>query len=361
MVGCPQKCVFCNQGSITGIDIKNLYNDVNNQISSNLKSIDKKQADAELAFFGGSFTCLSIEVQNVLLEYAKIYLDKSLIGGIRISTRPDCINERILLNLKEKGVKTIELGIQSTSNLVLNESKRGYNYEEILENIEMIKKFDFNLGLQMMIGLPFSDEQSDLKTAMDCVMLGADFVRVYPTLVVKSTELEDLYYEGKYSPLTLDRAILLSSKIKIIFEKNNIEVIRLGLHSQEGLDTGRDLVIGPYHPAFGELVESYIFKLIIRDAIEKIKKQPKVFSFDYKEDLIFSVASNEISKAVGHKRSNIEMFKDEIVKSRFKIKSDRSLSQGSYSIVSGNIKRVISRKEFIEAEYKNIREELRCM
>lgn len=353
MIGCPHQCAFCNQRSITGKSITNLLEDVSNQVKSVMDTAAMGGGKREIAFFGGSFTCLSMELQNTILGLAHPYLEAGYIDGIRISTRPDYISEPILENLQRNGLTTIELGIQSTDSYVLKASERGYTYEEILPALNNLQNYDLKVGLQMMIGLPYDSLLKSLKTAMDFVSLGPDFVRIYPTLVVKGAALEEKFQRGVYKPLSIVDAIEWSRDTRIIFENYNIDVIRTGLQSQEGFDKGQDLIAGPYHPAFGEMVESAIYRIWM-DYIVKV-------SIDKNEDasskgIVFYVHPTRLSQAIGQRRANILYLKKNYPDIDITFKQDRVLGIDELRVSIDEKPIIYKREAFISQRCDGIRE-----
>ncbi|SHH07666.1 elongator complex protein 3 [Tepidibacter thalassicus] len=298
--GCPHDCIFCNQKKITGVctDIKE--EEIKNTIESYLKTIDKNY-HIEIAFFGGSFTAIDIKMQKKFLSIAKKYVDKGIVKDIRLSTRPDCIDENILEVLKENKVTIIELGVQSMNIDVLDASIRGHSDLDVVNSSKLIKKYGFKLGLQMMVGLPLDNEQKCIYTAKRFINLKPDFVRIYPTLVVKDTGLEKLYNQKKYKPFDLEETIEIVKKLLVLFYTNNINVIRVGLQPTEDITLGRDVISGPYHPSIRELIESRIY----RDYIEFIIKNKNI-----KEEIILYVNKKNISKIIGNKKNNIKYLKE---------------------------------------------------
>lgn len=256
--GCPHDCVFCNQKRITGTALDITYEDVVDTIDEYLKTIPLENSYIEVSFFGGSFTGIPMDYQNELLIAASEAYDKGKINAIRLSTRPDYINEFILDNLIKYKVGVIELGVQSMDEMVLRLSERGHSREDVINASKLIKKYNIKLGLQMMLGLPGDSEEKDLHTAEEIIRLEPDFVRIYPALVIKDTYMEYMYERGLYKPLSLDEAVDISKKLYIEFISNNIQIIRIGLQPTEDINTGRDVISGPFHPAFRELVESTI-------------------------------------------------------------------------------------------------------
>ena len=259
-LGCPHDCIFCNQRKITNfIDALDEI-DMRKNIEKYISYFKNKNIPIEIAFYGGSFTGLDRNLMISYLSIAKDYIDKGLVDSIRLSTRPDYINKEILEVLVKYNVKTIELGIQSMTQSTLDLNNRGHNVDCVYEASSLIKEYGINLGLQMMVGLYGDTFETVLNTAFKLSKINPDFVRVYPTLTIKDTELERLYYMKKYIPMSLEDSIYLCKYVYILFEYYNIPIIRLGLQSSDNISEDGDVVAGPYHPAFRELVESSIYK-----------------------------------------------------------------------------------------------------
>ena len=230
-LGCPHDCIFCNQRKITNfIDALDEI-DMRKNIEKYISYFKNKNIPIEIAFYGGSFTGLDINLMISYLSIAKDYINKGLVNSIRLSTRPDYINKEILEVLVKYNVKTIELGIQSMTQSTLDLNNRGHNVDCVYEASSLIKEYGINLGLQMMVGLYGDTFETVLNTAFKLSKINPDFVRVYPTLTIKDTELERLYYMKKYIPMSLEDSIYLCKYVYILFEYYNIPVIRLGLQS----------------------------------------------------------------------------------------------------------------------------------
>lgn len=304
--GCPHDCIFCNQKKITGISTDVTEETARKVIEECLEYIDR-DASIEIAFFGGSFTAIDIDIQRSLLSVAKEYIDSGDVDYIRLSTRPDCIDKEILDMLKEYGVRIIELGVQSLDEQVLTESIRGHNTDIVYESAKAIKDAGFELGLQMMLGLPGDTEEKCLYTAREFVKMDPSCVRIYPTLVVQDTGLETLLSQNKYTPFTLDKSIDIVKKLLLIYYEHNINVIRVGLQATDDIQMGEAVVDGPYHPAFRELVESEMIKDYIENEI--------VSKYETMDQIIIETNTKNISKIIGNKRSNKNYFLD-----KFKIK-----------------------------------------
>ena len=311
--GCPFDCVFCNQKRITGSTNAVTADTVRSTITEYLKTLPEKDCMIEAAFFGGSFTGIPMEEQSELLSAAKQFADDGKIHGIRLSTRPDYISAEILDNLLKYGVTTIELGVQSMDNEVLIKSNRGHTKEQVQKAVKLIKQYPFSLGLQMMTGLPGDTDEKSIQTAREIIALKPDIVRIYPTLTIKDTYLEEMYLKGKYMPQTVEDSVELSKTLLLMFEESGINVIRIGLQSTDEICEHGSVVAGPVHSSFRELVESSIYFDIIRGSL-KSGDCARVF-----------VNPKEISKAVGNNRRNILKLKNENI--NIKIYGDKNLEK----------------------------------
>ena len=269
----------------------------------------------EIAFFGGSFTAIDKDYMISLLERARMYIDKGLFAGIRISTRPDCISEEILDILKHYGVTSIELGCQSMSDEVLRLNNRGHLAKDVVYSAGMIKSYGFELGVQMMTGLYGDDNETAIETARKLIALSPDTARIYPTVVLENTELERLYKSGEYTPQSVDEAAELCSELLMMFHEKGIRVIRVGLHSGGNVEEG--YVAGAYHPAFREICESRIY---LRKVLSEIKRQGTP-----KGDLTVTVGSSFVSMMSGQKKFNSEKLRE--MGYNLKIKQDKNMKK----------------------------------
>lgn len=310
-LGCPNSCIFCNQKTISGKTAAPALKDIEKACEIAKNGVYDKN-NSEIAFFGGSFTAIDREEMIKYLSFASQYAEKYF-GGIRISTRPDCIDREVLEILKKYNVTAIELGAQSMSQDVLVMNERGHTPEDTENAAALIKEYGFSLGLQMMTGLYGSDREKDIYTAEKFIELCPDTVRIYPTVVLEGTKLCDLFRNGDYIPPSLEESVTLCAELLEMFRKENIKVIRLGLHSGGNVEDG--FVAGVYHPAFRELCEGKIYRDIIE---EKLKDLPA-------GDYTIAVKGSEISKAAGHKRCNTLYFASK--GKNVKITGDDSLMQ----------------------------------
>ena len=341
-LGCPNDCTFCNQKKISG-QTKNIKaEDVKNTIEYYLNNFKDDNKYIEVAFFGGSFTGIDVDKQKELLSVAYEYIKNKKIDSIRISTRPDYINKEILKMLKSYGVKTIELGVQSTNDYILNKSKRGHTFEDVKKASKLIRKNGFILGHQMMVGLPESTRQDEIKTAKDLIKLKPKIVRIYPVLVIKGTQLEKDYESGEYTPLTVEQAVETAKDLLVLFNKKKINVIRIGLQNTNEITDPNSkksqVVAGPYHPAFRQLVESRLWYDNIANEIKKVNSNVTHIQID--------VNPSDINNAVGHKRINIEKIND-TYNTDLKINPNSKIKKGKLKIT-----KLIKYQEFIKENVK---------
>ena len=297
-LGCPNDCVFCNQRSISG-KMSFSPDSVIQEIEDSLSTIREDQ-EVEIAFFGGSFTGIDRELMIYLLDIAQKYVDCGRVSGIRLSTRPDYINEEILRILKGYAVKTVELGIQSMDDRVLIACRRGHVSSQSEKACRLVKEFGFSLIGQMMVGLPSASVEIEKYTAQRICEMGADGARIYPTVVFYDTELCQMSRSGDYKPLDLDDAVYRTKETLKVFESNHVPCIRVGLCASENLSSEESVYGGANHSAIGELAIGEIFFERLDSAFEErkesgnLEKIPTVY-----------VPKGCVSKAVGQKRKNI--------------------------------------------------------
>ena len=316
-LACPYRCVYCNQFSITGLNDIVKAEDVKSIIDSHLASFKEDQRFVEVAFFGGNFTGLPVQMQNDYLEAVQPYLDKGLINGIRCSTRPDYISYHRVQEIKRYGMRNIELGAQSTNDEVLKHCRRGHKYNDIAEASQIILSQGITLGLQMMIGLPFDTEEKDFQTAKDIVSLGAKETRIYPCIVVKDTELETMYRNGEYQALSIEDAVKRSATLYSYFTENQVKVLRIGLHTSDELDS-EAYVAGPYHKNFAEMVFSHIWKEKLTQTLTQTQTQTQTLT-----DIIINVPKSQINHAIGWKGENKKILSERFGNVTFKAKDER--------------------------------------
>lgn len=291
--GCPHQCSFCNQKAISGHREQVTPADVDSAVKIALNNPDSR--GGEIAFFGGSFTAIDRETMISLLSAAYKYVADGSFKGIRISTRPDAIDEEICTILKQYGVTAVELGAQSMDNGVLRLNRRGHTAEDVAKASETLKSFGFELGLQMMTGLYGSSDAESIETAKKIIALKPSTVRIYPTVVLENTPLAELYRSGEYEPQTVESAAELVAQLLLMFYEADITVIRTGLHS--GGDVEGEYIAGAYHPAFKEICESKIYLRRVLEFTEKNKIA--------KGNIEICVSPKAISQMTGQKKANI--------------------------------------------------------
>ena len=312
-LACPHRCVFCNQNRISGATDIPSPGEVPGIVETKLQYM-APDSHINIAFFGGSFTGIPTEQQQEYLQAAQRFIESGRVQGIRISTRPDYIDTEILEMLKTYKVTCVELGAQSFDSEVLQRSERGHTAEDIIRASQLIKEYDIELGLQMMIGLPGDTRAKAIMTARQIIGCKASNTRIYPALVIRDTPMEQLYNAGEYTPLTLEEAIDWTKDILPVFESNGVQVLRVGLHPSEELISETSLVAGPFHVSFKELVLSAIW----RDRFDEgLPQKPG--------KLTVRVAQSQLSNAVGYHSSNKNYLKEKY--GWIQIKADPSLEK----------------------------------
>ncbi|MDO5715576.1 MAG: radical SAM protein [Tissierellia bacterium] len=320
-LGCPHDCIFCNQKKITGKST-DISKDIVEETIMKYLSYFRNKSHIEVAFYGGSFTAIDPNLQNELLEVAFQYKKKGFIHKIRISTRPDAIDDRILNNLEKYGVDIIELGVQSLATDVLAASERGHDAKAVYQSVDLIKKHHFSLGLQQMIGLPKDTFLKSFETTQRIIDLEPDFVRIYPTIVIKETPLEKEYKKGNYIPLTLLEGIKITAALLIQYINHEIPVIRMGLQTTDSIRWGGDIVSGPFHESFGQFVWQFLY-------------YKGLYEYFTKHDILtrnvsIYAPSKEISNIVGYKKQTKQKLINTFKLSQLKV---HGLSLPSYHLI----------------------------
>lgn len=290
MLGCPHRCVFCDQRAISGQASAPAAEEVRRALDS-----FPPDPEAELAYYGGSFTCLPQAQQEAWLKLAAPYIEGGVIGGVRVSTRPDAVDDDICAFLREHGVTTVELGVQSFDDGVLRQSGRGCTGESARDACAAVRRAGLRLGVQLMTGLPGDRPELDRSSMGQALAAGAELLRIYPTLVIEGTELARLYAAGKYAPQSLEEAVRLCADMLEMADKAGVPVQRLGLNP--GPELERSLIAGPYHPAFGGLVrEEVCFRkaAALLDAAGATERPCRLLC-----------AENDLARLIGQKRAGL--------------------------------------------------------
>ncbi|MGL5615684.1 MAG: elongator complex protein 3 [Sarcina sp.] len=320
--GCPHDCAFCNQGKITGEEIDSivgpkykLENKVDAEfvlrtVEEYLETIDRENSTLELSFFGGTFTAININKQKELLAVAKKYKEEKLIDFIRLSTRPDYIDEKILNHLKFYNVDIIELGVQSLDEKVLEEARRGHSAEDVIKASKLINDYGFTLGHQIMLGLPGDNRDRDIETTKKSIAMNPKICRIYPALTIKDTPMEYMYEKGTYKPYSLEECIEIAKECYCLYKEANVNVIRIGLQPTDNIAEGKDIVAGPFHPAFRELVESSLLNEAIYDLAMKN---------NFEGDIFIKIHNNKVSRLYADKKKYFLELKENLKEHNIKV------------------------------------------
>jgi histone acetyltransferase (RNA polymerase elongator complex component) len=323
--GCPHQCIFCNQTSITGAQRDTVSPEkVERQIHEFLKFKRNDRRPVQVAFYGGNFLGLEKEYIKRLLNVSTKFVKNKEIDAIRFSTRPDTIDHDRIEIIKNYPVTTVEIGVQSMDDRVLAMAKRGHSASDTQRAVALLKDRHYQIGLQMMVGLPEEDEAGSLSTAYRIGELEPDFVRIYPTIVLKNSLLARWYENGTYRPWSLERSIAHVKTLYLFFKKKNVPVIRMGLQASEDLDSGAAVLAGPYHPAFGHMVHSEIFL----DMATELMGHKSVSQ----DTVTINVHPKSISKMRGMKNSNMETLKRRFRLQSLDIVPDPTLDEDRLSI-----------------------------
>ena len=295
-LGCPNQCIFCNQKYISGNEAfdEGIVEKTINEVLSTVS----EDCSCEIAFFGGSFTGIDRSLMLRLLNLAQEYVDNGKVKGIRMSTRPDYISEEITTILLKYSVSCVELGIQTMNDEVLRYLKRGHTVSDSLNAMTLLNKVGIPFVGQMMIGLPTATLEDELECAKVICSYGAKGARIYPTLVLKNTELESITSKGEYIPLTIEDAVIRASKVLKIFNNNNVPCIRIGLCDSENLHSDKTFIAGPNCPSIGEMIISRVFYENIVEMIDRDGLNTELH-------IIIECANGKVSQVIGNKKENI--------------------------------------------------------
>ena len=321
--GCPQHCLFCNQVSISGKQSQKEDDSVLvRETITEWLGFSRKHSDVQVAFYGGSFTCLPKERQKILLGAVQPFLKKGKVSSVRLSTRPDCMDDEVCEFLRVHGVKTVELGVQSLDDRVLAAAERGHSSEDSLQAIRTLQKKGMKTGVQLMPGLPYESTLSFLATLHRVIECKPDFVRLYPTLVINGSGLAREYNRGRYQPMSMNRAIALCCLAKERLDQAGIQIMRMGLQASETLED--ELIAGPYHPSFGELV-------VARHWFKRVR--PLLAGCPSDKRLDIQISNRDLSAFIGPKRANIKRLRALGLELRLKLTTDKTLKRGTLNYV----------------------------
>ena len=310
--GCPHQCVFCNQKTISGQKTAAVEG-AKEQINRWLERV-KPSVENEAAFYGGSFTGLDITLQKELLALTDELLARKVIGSVRLSTRPDYIDDERLELLRAHGVKLVELGVQSLDDKVLAAAERGHTAEQVTNAVALLKKYDFKVGLQLMVGMPEQDFASVKDTVEQVLTLKPDIARIYPLLVIKGTLLAKSYEAGEFEPLSLEEAVEQAAYMYKKLSEAGINIIRVGLQPDDELCAEGNILAGPFHPSMGELVQSYLLR-------EKLTPQILEASKQNGEAILILCPRKLESKVRGMRNGNVKYWSLLVAPKQFIIKS----------------------------------------
>ncbi len=328
-VGCPHQCAFCNQRSITSSKDNSLsFRNLRTQIDNFLEFKSNNRETVQIAFFGGNFLGQTNDNIQALLFEANKFVASGQVDSIRFSTRPDTIDHGKLAVIKDFPVATIELGVQSMDDRVLDLAKRGHKSSHTKKAVLLLKEYGYEIGLQMMVGLAGENQTGAYTTGEKIAALAPDFVRIYPTVVLKGSPLAIDYQNKTYSPMPLDRCVSTVKELYLLFKKRDIPVIRMGLQASDDLDKGSDILAGPYHPSFGHLVFSEIF---LDKAVSLLESNRSIKNLST-DNIIMKVHPRSISKMRGLKNQNISKLKKKFNIKTITVAADENIDQDSIVI-----------------------------
>ncbi|MEE4114348.1 MAG: radical SAM protein [Desulfobacteraceae bacterium] len=328
--GCPHRCIFCNQHAITGKAARMPPADqIQEEVNRFLKYGKKRPSEVQISFFGGNFLGLARETIQSLLGAAMPFVRATDVDSIRFSTRPDTVSQDSLNLLDGFPVSTVELGVQSMNDLVLDTAGRGHRALDTQAAAGLLKNRGYEVGLQMMVGLPGDDDDGAMETARRIAALGPDFVRIYPTLVLAGSQLASRFRDGRYRPMALAACVTLVKRLFLYFKARHIPVVRMGLQAADGLTRKGGLIAGPYHPAFGHLVHGEIVLDAVSSALDRMEKRP--------DRLIISVHPRMVSRVQGLHKQNIDRLKRSFALEKIVLLQDAHLAENQLMVAGQHV------------------------
>lgn len=313
--GCPYHCVFCDQRLISGADGSLPSPEVL------CGTVDRYRATAggrslELAFYGGSFTCLPFHLQKELLNpVAKLRRDGTLVAA-RVSTRPDALSPDQAAFLASHGISTVELGVQSFDDAVLSASGRGHVARVVAPAVTLLKGQGLEVGIQLMPGLPEDTPEKALDGMRRAISLMPDLLRIYPVVVLAGTELAAMMSEGRFSPWSLATTVAVVKQMLLMAMKSGIPVARIGLHASDSLSQPGAILGGGWHPALGDVVTSALWKDLIL----------KLLAGTTDDELTLRCHPSRVSSVVGHGGATLKELSTRFPRTAITVRADRSCS-----------------------------------
>lgn len=330
-LGCPNDCVFCNQKKITARTKPLSREHMTGLIDRYLETIKGRGiGTVEIAFYGGSFTGIPMEQQQEYLSVAKAYKDRGKVQKIHLSTRPDYINDEILVNLRHYGADIIELGVQSFDEEVLRLCNRGHDRAAVFEASRLIKDYGFDLGLQLMIGLPGDTHEKSVRSAQEAAKIRPSVARLYPTVIIRDTELYEMYLHGDYKPFSMEEAVRTTKEMYLILTDAGVNVIRVGLKSTDLINESGEIT-GGYHPAFRQLVESEIAREQMESQLSQLGLPTSA-----EAEISFFCSPGSLSNMIGNRKSNRIYFEKKYPHVRFTFHGDTDLPDDVYVMRAGD-------------------------
>ncbi len=323
--GCPHRCIYCQQEKITDQTALPLEpSSIKETLDRALQSPKFQTArDPEIAFYGGTFTSLPHDRIIQLLGAVRPYIKEGLFRSIRVSTRPDALDIKKLELLRGFHVTTVELGTQSMDDRVLELTRRGHKAVDTIHSVHMLKENGFKVGIQLMPGLPGDTRESFMRTVDTVTGLSPDMVRIYPTVVIKGTELAEWYRQKRFQPLSLKEAISVCKESCVRLEDRGIPVIRMGLMSSPSLLEEGQIIAGPWHKSFGFLVRSEIHQEKIGPYLPDKSKTKKIR---------LRVPCREIPLVTGYKNRGLRSIEDKTGAKVMGVTPDDSVHKGQIKV-----------------------------
>lgn len=201
-------CIFCDSGgSFSQAHSSTLA--IEDQLLEGVSQLKRRfKAEKFISYFQAySNTYAPVEKLKSLYDRAISHPD---VVGLSIGTRPDCVNEEkldLIASYNNDYLTWVEYGLQSVHNKTLDFINRGHSFEDFARAVELTKNRGINICAHVIIGLPGETREDILQTAKALAAMDINGVKIHLLCVMKNTELDNLYNEGKIELLSMEEYV----------------------------------------------------------------------------------------------------------------------------------------------------------
>lgn len=257
-------CIFCSEKG-SG-ELINYNESISKQVTDYFSSYRSLRANKFIAYFQ-NFSNTYDSISNLKKKYDAALIDDRIVG-LEIATRPDCINSEVCELLKsytDKYYVCVELGLQTANDDIGQILNRHYTTKQFIDAVELLNKYNIDVVVHVMIGLPNETEESIKETVELINSLNIQGIKIHSTYIVKNTVLADMYYKKQYTPISLEYYL---EQLTYIITHISPDIV---VHRISG-DAPKDILIAP---------EWNTHKKWILNGFEKILKENNLYQGIY--------------------------------------------------------------------------------